>query len=272
MNASVTENETVFLKSEYSLKSWKKIDSISVPNRAMNFGDGLFETMVFDGSEIRFGSFHWERLSRGLTILRMDSNVEDFRDLISFLKDCFVGQTLQIRWNLFRKGSGKYSPNSSETIQTLQVSRFFSAPEIKNSAFISEKIKLFPTQWSAYKTLNSLPYILANLERQEKRMDEVILLDYRGFLSEAGSSNIFWRKGDKYFTPALSCSCLDGVARRVILDDFQERNKPVEEGEFLPNILLAADQVFVSNINGISYLAEIQGCSFSVSSMFYSPI
>ena len=223
----------------------------------MNFGDGLFETMVFDKNHIRYINHHCARLNHGLEVLNLSVIGVDIESLESFLKQNFSGQKLRVRWNVFRSGSGKYTPESSETNQTIQVSTFTSARKIKETAFISDKINLFPTSWSACKTLNSLPYVLANQERMEASMDEVILLDHRGFLSEAGSSNLFWRKGGEYFTPSLDCSCLNGIARKVILEELISLELPIQVGEFMPMELLSADQVWVSNVSGISYLAQI---------------
>lgn len=124
-------------------------------------------------------------------------------------------------------------------------------------AFVSKKVRLFPTAWSGCKTLNCLPYILANQERLEAEMDEVILLDHRGFLSEAASANLFWRKGQEYFTPSLDCCCLNGVARKMILEELIKLELQIRVGEFLPIALQSADQVWVSNVSGISYLSKI---------------
>ena len=252
----MSEIETVYSKTE-KCSEWIKIDSFQIPNRAMNFGDGLFETMVFNKNQIHYINHHFARLNHGLEVLNLSGFGVDIESLESFLKLNFSDQKLRVRWNVFRSGSGKYTPESSETNQTIQVSTFKPAPQIKATAFISDRISLFPTKWSACKTLNSLPYVLANQERMEARMDEVILLDHRGFLSEAGSSNLFWRKGGEYFTPSLDCSCLNGIARKVILEELIKKEIPIQVGEFMPLELVSADQVWVSNVSGISYLGQI---------------
>jgi branched-chain amino acid aminotransferase len=263
MNSFVSENETVFIKSKNQFPKWSQVNEIPVPNRAMNFGDGLFETMVFDGEQIRFGNLHLERLVRGFEVLKMDSSATDLDELESFLKEQFLGQKLRVRWNLYRAGSGKYTPIFNAVSETIQIASFIPAPNEKKSCFISSKVKLFPTLWSGCKTLNSLPYILANLERQEAEMEEVILLDYRGFLSEAGSSNLFWRKGNRVFTPSLACGCLDGIARKVILEEFFKKKIQIDIGEFLPSELEDADQVWTSSVLGISYLIQIGSRKYS---------
>jgi branched-subunit amino acid aminotransferase/4-amino-4-deoxychorismate lyase len=271
MNSFVSENETVFLKNKNQFPNWSQINEMPVPNRAMNFGDGLFETMVFDGEQIRFGSLHLERLVRGLEILKIDSSSIDFLELESFLREQFWGQKLRVRWNLCRAGSGKYTPISNAFSETIQIASFIPAPNEKKSCFISSKVKLFPTLWSGCKTLNALPYILANLERQEAKMDEIILLDYRGFLSEAGSSSLFWRKGNRVFTPSLACSCLDGIARKVILEEFFKQKIQVSIGEFLPSELEYADQVWTSSVMGISYLTQIGFQNYSTEPFDFLP-
>jgi len=258
----MSEIETVFSKSGKETE-WTQINSFHLPNRAMNFGDGLFETMVFDRDHIRFLNHHLARLKHGLEVLNLDESNLDFEGLEFFLFKNYSGQKLRVRWNVFRSGSGKYTPQNSMTEQTLQVSTFISAPHVKNTAFFSSKIRLYPTVWSGCKTLNALPYVLANQERAEAKMDEVILLNNRGFLSEAGSSNLFWRKGGEYFTPSLECSCLNGVARKVILEELILLELPIQVGDFLPEELLDADQVWVSNVTGISYLAQINQKEYS---------
>jgi branched-subunit amino acid aminotransferase/4-amino-4-deoxychorismate lyase len=269
----MSDNETVFSKNRAYSPTWFQTNSVVVPNRAMNFGDGLFETMVFDGVCIRFGNLHLARLEHGLKILKMDASEVDFFELEAFLQAQFGGQKLRIRWNLYRAGAGKYTPiHPATTTQSIQISSFTVAPNIKNSAYISTQTRLFPTAWSGCKTLNALPYILANIERQELGMDEVILLDHRGFLSEAGASNLFWTKSNKVFTPSLACSCLDGVARKVILAEFERQNIPVEVGEFLPSELDQADQVWVCNVTGVSYIAQIGNQRYTTSPFYMSPI
>jgi len=258
----MSEIETVFSKAGKELE-WTPINCFDVPNRAMNFGDGLFETMVFDRDHIRFSNHHIARLIHGLEILNLDDTRIDLSNLETFLNQTYFGQKLRVRWNVFRSGSGKYTPRGTGIDQMIQISSFVSAPEVKKRAFISESIKLFPTVWSGCKTLNSLPYILANQERLKVKMDEVILLDNRGFLSEAGSSNLFWRKGEQYFTPSLECSCLNGVARKVILEELISLELPIQVGEFLPGELGSADQVWVSNVTGISYLGRIDQKEYS---------
>ncbi|MEP0712614.1 aminotransferase class IV [Algoriphagus sp.] len=234
-----------------------------MPNRATSFGDGLFETMVWDGVTIRFYDMHRNRLLGGMEVLGMDVTQIHFEGLNDLLTTNFSGEKKRIRWTVFRDGAGKYSPETSRVNQLVQLSEFVKAPKLKREVGASDRTQLFPTVWSSFKSLNSLPYVLANQERKDRGWDEIILLDYRGYISEAGASNIFWIKKGTVFTPSLSCSCIDGVSRRVILEHLVQNAISYVEGEFLLSEIEDAELVFVSNCTGISYLQKFRTKTYS---------
>lgn len=245
---------------ESSSRSWRQASEFPIPNRAMNFGDGIFETMMFDGEKIRFFKLHLERLQLGMETLKIAGFSSGFSALESWIREAFPGQRLRVRWNVFRGGAGKYSPDTDEAVQTLHLQTFTPSPQVKLQTSFAEELVLFPYPWSHCKTLNALPYIIAAQERQVRNLDELILMDYKGKVAEASSSNIFWRKGKKVYTPALECGCIAGVARRAILEKIP---RFVTQGVFGSNELLSADQVWVSNVAGISYLEKINSLEFS---------
>ncbi len=236
---------------------WQETQSLKVPNRGMNFGDGIFETMVLDQGRIRFTDLHKNRFSKGLELLQINSEEVDFESLQGFLQKTFPSGTFRVRWNLYRAGSGKYTPESNHCEEMLQVSAFRQAPKRKERCEISDKVRLSFSPWSECKTLNALPYVMAALERESRKLDELILLDHRGFLSEATASNLFWQIGDEVFTPSLSCGCINGIGRRASLAAFEEAGVNCREGEFLPVVLEKADSVWVSNVTGISSIIQL---------------
>lgn len=235
------------------------------PNRAMLFGDGIFETMVYIDGEIRFEQLHQERLLKGMRALMIQSEELPEVKTIASLVANQVGKTgtFRLRWTVFRAGLGKYTPTDSGYCELLTVAPFHPATSVKKTAYISDSIRVPYNSWANCKTLNALPYVMANLERQKKQQEEVILLDQNGYLSEAGSANLFWQKEGIFYTPSLRHACVAGVARRQILIKLQEMNLTLIEGSFRPDDLLQAEQVFVSNVSGISYLEQIQGISFA---------
>jgi branched-subunit amino acid aminotransferase/4-amino-4-deoxychorismate lyase len=231
-------------------------------NRAFLFGDGLFETMVFTNGRIRFHEDHQERANNGCIKLKIDAE-PDLNNVSKLLLNTFGKiSTLRVRWNIFRSGIGKYSPMDNKHIEHLVVEDFQASPLVKNKAYISNDIQVNGTPWSGTKTLNALTYVLANIERQEKQMDDVILLDDNGYVSEAGSANIFWVKNNKYYTPSLQTNCIAGIGRKQIINQLKTNGISCQVGAFEKKELMNADQVFVSNVTGISYLQRIDNKIF----------
>ncbi len=230
----------------------------------MLFGDGIFETMVYSRGAIRFRDAHLERAIRSLKILRMPPKGHlDIARISTLINSHFDREkTYRIRWTIFRNGLGKYTPLETNFSELVTISDFQAAPKIKETAYINESIRLYDFPWANCKTLNALPYVLANQERMERKMDEVILLDSKGFLSEAGSSNLFWCKKRRIVTPSLNHACVAGIGRKHILERLSKLKIQHTEGSFRPDNLMDADQVFVSNISGISYLKFINGRQF----------
>jgi 4-amino-4-deoxychorismate lyase len=233
-------------------------------NRAFLFGDGLFETMVLKNNRIRFAKEHQERLTLGLQQLRIQPSGLGMGDLEEFVQQNFQEESkLRIRWNVYRGGLGKYTPLTNHSQDLILIQALEEPINIKHKTYISKKISTFRSPWSHCKTLNSLPYVMANMERKEMEMDEVVLLDDKGFVSEAGAANIFWVKDGVFYTPSLSCNCIAGVGRRKIIETLLSQDISVVEGQYLPNELLAADQAFTSNVTGISYLVQLENREFN---------
>ncbi|EPR67832.1 aminotransferase class IV [Cyclobacterium qasimii] len=231
-------------------------------NRALLFGDGLFETMVFTNGHFRFHEDHQARAIMGLKKLRIES-IPDLLKVKELLNITYgKNATLRVRWNIFRSGIGKYSPMENDHCEHLIVTDFQPSPGLKNKAYISNSIQVNASPWAGTKTLNALTYVLANIERKQQGMDDVILLDDKGNISEGGSSNIFWVKNNNYFTPSLQTNCIAGIARKQILDQLKNKGFNCEVGIFKAKDLMDADQVFVSNVTGISYLLNIDGKTF----------
>ena len=268
MNRKLNENETVFL--HFSEKMEWLEGGLEQLNRATLFGDGIFETMIFIDGDFRFAEEHEERRLLSMDLLSIQPSGLDLSMLKHQIKVRFdPGSTLRVRWNIYRGGFGKYTPQTHLAEHSILIQKAYPTPVIKPKAYISDWITIQPSPWSRCKTLNSLPYVMANTERVGMRMDEVILLSDQGFIAESGSANIFWRKGEAFYTPSLSCHCIAGVARRKIIELLQMKGKDIKIGEFFPEQLLAADQVFTSNVTGISYISEIENRKFDDSPIPY---
>jgi|SRR5690554_1529406 len=246
----------------YSPNGFRKAPNESM-NRAALFGDGMFETMVFTDGSIRFAKEHGERLKTGAKALHITLSGLSTEDIEEFVRQHFPEKTdLRIRWTVFRSGLGKYTPLTHEASDLIHIQDLDRPLKVKRKAYVSKTITIYPSPWSHCKTLNALPYVMANVERKERDMDEVILLDDQGFVSEAGSANVFWVKENVFYTPSLTCNCIAGVGRRKIIEALDNSGIPVIEGQFSTKELSEAEQVFTSNVTGVAYLAKLEDWSY----------
>jgi branched-chain amino acid aminotransferase len=84
-------------------------------------------------------------------------------------------------------------------------------------------------------------------EAHRKGFDEVVLLNERDEVSECTSANIFAAFGNQVATPPLSCGCLPGVTRHVLLTETHPSDLMVVERTLSLDDLSAADQIFITS-------------------------
>jgi branched-chain amino acid aminotransferase len=87
---------------------------------------------------------------------------------------------------------------------------------------------------------------LAALEAARGGYDYGILLDHRGFVSEALTSNIFAVIDGELITPPPYASILGGVTRDSIMHIARDQGIKVTERDMMPSELLKADEVFIT--------------------------
>ncbi|WP_323756705.1 aminotransferase class IV [Roseivirga sp.] len=237
-----------------------EIDSqvLNTKNRAFCYGDGLFETIVTGPHRINLTDFHLERLTRACKVLDLDSpqfSNQNLREMTSQLADInqLNGDT-RARLQIWREDGGLYSPQLSSYSFLLQVAETTTPAFGQGGSIgISTSSKTSHNAISFAKTMSALPYVLAGIEMRQKKLDEIILLDDQGNLSETHSSNLFWIEANEIFTPSLQSGCVEGVMRRLILETLK-----VNEVMYKPERLTLADSVFSSNASGIRYFTSFE--------------
>jgi len=70
------------------------------------------------------------------------------------------------------------------------------------------------------------------------------MLNAVGFLAEGTISNVFFMKDGILCTPSVECGILDGITRTIVLELASRNGITAEEGEFMPEDLYAASEVF----------------------------
>lgn len=109
-----------------------------------------------------------------------------------------------------------------------------------------------------YKTLNYGDCILEKRKAVKNGIDEQIFFNTRGEICEGTTTNIFFRKAEKLYTPKKECGLLSGVMRRFVMEETE-----VEESILLPEQIEAFDECFVTNsLMGIMAVSSLGGVVF----------
>ena len=122
---------------------------------------------------------------------------------------------------------------------------------------VSQKVTIFPSQFSGLKTLNAIQYVMAAKEKDESIFDELILQDTKGYLVEGTSSNLFITEGKNVYTPHLKHGAIDGVMRRVVVNKLMHLGYEVKQASLKLSDLEQAEEIFFSNsVQGISWVSS----------------
>ncbi len=244
---------------------------LQADNRAFAYGDGLFETMIAYGGKVRFFERHIARLMAGLKALRMQPP-EDFSE--TWLRVCIAkliernqlrqARAVRLRWQIVRRSGGFYTPVQHHTDFFITATET-APPAItpRRRVLFSEEVHLMYSSVSRFKTCNALPYVLAGIECRERGVDDLLLLDDAGHLSEFSCANLFWVKDDTLYTPSLRSGCVGGIMREVVIERARTEGISVEEGMYLLNAMDTADYVFGTNVHGIYPVAAIGNILYS---------
>jgi 4-amino-4-deoxychorismate lyase len=102
--------------------------------------------------------------------------------------------------------------------------------------------------------------VAAEAEAKRRGADEAIFVDPDDYVLEGTVTNVWWRKGETLFTPALGLGILAGVTRAALFELAPACGYETEEGAYLLDDVLGADEAFTSSsIREVMPLVEIDG-------------
>ncbi|MBI5196703.1 MAG: branched-chain-amino-acid transaminase [Nitrospirae bacterium] len=229
---------------------------ISVFDHGFLYGDGIYETLrAYDGVAFKFDE-HIERLFRSAAMigLKIPMSPADIKKAVyktiraNKLKEAFI------RINISR-GAGPIGLDPRlcpEPTFVIICNPFKDYPEQYYEKGVKVVIVNVRRNFKnalnpMIKSLNFLNNVLANIEGMKEDAHEAIMLNYKGYIAEGTTSNIFFIKNKTLFTPELEVGILDGITRRIILNLADEAGMKLSEGRFIPDDVYDADEVFISS-------------------------
>jgi len=246
------------------LKSFK----IGPYDRAFQYGDGLFETMIWKNEKVQLIKDHFSRIKDGSKILHLKlpgyfNQFYFISNIKKLMTENHLKGDVRIKLFIWRKSGGLYEPVSFDTHHMIDLSQILSQPpkDLRKVGFC-QNVYNQKSAWSAFKTQSSLPYVLAGIEKKRNNLDDIIICDEQGFISELLYSNIFWVKDNIFFTPSLDTGCIRGVMRSHLIRKLSILNIQLEEVLAEKNKILQAQHVFSANVTGLRSILSIKNKKF----------
>lgn len=251
-----------------------KSDFITPSNRALLYGDAVFETFKVVDNKILFLEDHYFRLMSSMRILRMkipmNFTLEYLEEqIISLALKSNIANNARVRMTVFRKDGGLYAPETNE------VSFIITAKENLSREYLLKKenyeVELFKDFHvskhliSSLKTTNKIIQVVASVFAKENGFDDCILINDEKNIVETISGNIFMVLDNQIITPPVSDGCLNGIMRKQVINELKSSTDfNVIENSISPFDLQKADELFLTNvITGIQPITKYRKKSYT---------
>ncbi len=232
--------------------------------RAINFGDGFFETIRIVNGDVLFIESHLKRIFKALKILKI-SNSENFNAEIikAKIKELLLHNKIdsggRVKIYFFRSGLGTYLPVTNE------ISFIIECFHLENNLYQLNKkgflVDIFydyqkqKNNLSAFKTSNSLLYVLASIYAKDNGLNDTLILNEKKYIIESSNSNIFLLLKDSIITPALNSGCIAGIMRDEIIKIINFLDIKIIERDITLEDLMNSKEIFLTNvISGINWV------------------
>ncbi len=233
---------------------------ISIFDRAVTFGDAVYEVAgVLDGKLVDF-AYHMERYSNSLEKLKIESPLGQREILDAFRQLVELNQLDEgLVYMQVTRGEAE---RDFVWPQDIRPNVFmFTQPKasIENTA-AETGVKLASyadLRWARrdIKSVNLLGQVLAKQAAHEAGAYEALLIDGDGYVTECGSTSFFIVRGDLILTRPLSNDILPGVTRRAVVTLCNSHGLRLVENRFRLDEALTADEAFISGAS--SYILPV---------------
>ena len=230
---------------------------LPLPDRGLDYGDGLFETLLVHHGKPLYTELHMDRMANGLRALALPDCLKAARQQLESAANAAFNQN-KWQWAVLRlsvaRGSGQrgYAPfaNAPPRILIQMGCLDRDCGQMNTAATLGvASIRLSKQPLLAgIKHLNRLEQVLAAAQAQAEGTDECIVLDQTDHLTCVVAGNLFLVRGGELLTPKLlDCGVL-GTRRRLIIEKWAPSiGLQVREVRLKLSDLLTAEEVFYSN-------------------------
>lgn len=234
----------------------KPTSVLPLPDRGLDYGDGLFETLLVHHGKPLFTELHLERMAHGMRALDIADCLTAAQQQLAYAASYAAEE--QWPWAALRltviRGPGPrgYAPSDSSRPRILIYLSCLDRDcgEMGTGATLClAAIRLAAQPLLArIKHLNRLEQVIASAQAQAQGTDECVILDQTDHLTSVTAGNLFLLCHGELLTPELvDCGVL-GTRRRLIIEKWAPSiGLTVRESRLRLSDLQSAEQVFYSN-------------------------
>lgn len=203
------------------------------------FGLGVFETVALECGRPVFLDWHLERLGVSLKELGISRSITEgeVQDYLTSIKE---GEGAQA---FLDHGALKIMVSEKNSLFTMRENPY--TPEKRRRGFRLVYSSVYRNETSPlvrHKTMNYGDCIMEKRRAASLGADELIFRNSRGEICEGTTTNIFFVREGRLYTPPVFCGLLPGILRRFILERF-----PVTECVIREEDVSKMEECFVTN-------------------------
>jgi len=249
------------MKAEKIWMDGKMVDwdnaQVHVCTHALHYGSGVFEGIrayeTDSGTAVFRLKEHIDRLFNSAKILKMEIpySKEEFRQAIkdtikvNRLKSCYIRPLVYRGYNDL--SLNPFNCPISCTVAVWEWGAYLGeealAKGIRTKISSYARSYINSTSQKAKICANYINSIFAKMEAIEAGVDEAILLDTEGYITEGSGENLFWvRDGVIYTTPTNTV--LEGITRDAVIKIAQDMDYQVQEKRTGRDELYISDELF----------------------------
>lgn len=229
-------------------------DTLSLNDRAIQFGDGVFRTIKQRAGRLVFWRRQYRKLCADCATLGIAAPIEalllaDIRALTSQtgLQDAVI----KIIVSRGESQRGYAVPADCQAKRIVQIAALPNYPASLYQQGATLRLCEIRASWqpalAGIKHLNRLENVLARREWSDPAILEGLLLDRDGYVLEGVMSNVLVRKANTLQTPLLDAGGVAGVMREVVLEAAANLGWQLEQCRLTPDDLHSADKIWICN-------------------------
>ena len=196
-----------------------RVDGVSLANRGLQYGDGVFETLRVHGGDVPLWPRHFARLREGAA--RLGIAVPDPAFVEARIAELIAGIDAGVLKLLLTRGDGGrgYAPPAAAVpAWTLALHTIPTAPSGGLRMHACETRMAVQPALAGIKHCNRLEQVLARAEAERAGCDEGLVRDTDGAPVCATSANLLVLRDGRWWTPPVARCGVAGVLRGWLLE------------------------------------------------------